>query len=526
MYLTDILKQGEHGNVEFKLSLSPKIHLSPGKRQKLASQMKYRIENGKGKAIYVIGVNDRGEAVGLSRFEFEKTLSVLKVLAAENLASIVSIERYGPEDKLIGKIVVEKTAKEKINLVVATAGHVDSGKSSLVGSLVSGIPDNGAGKTRLFLDTLPHEIERGLSAELSYAVYGFRQGETVKSNNPLNKQERARIVEHCEKIISFVDCVGHEPWLRTTIRGIVGQQIDYGLLTVDLDSGITNITKEHLGVLLAMNIPVIVAVTKIDRFPEERLNSVMEDVERILKYVGRIPIRIRSKEDIAVVIDKINNVTPIILASSVTLEGLDLLDELFKVLPPLKRDMGKPFLMYIDKVYNIKGVGTVVTGAVKQGVLKEGEELLIGPDKKGEFRSTKALSIETHHLKLHSVKAGFLVGVALRGIPSKDIERGMVLCSSSYGGKVRSVKKFLAEVLVLTHPTRIMTGYEPVLHIQTISEAVKIKCLDKPYLKAGDIGKVTMTFKYHPYFIEEGDKFVFREGKTKGIGKVLRILEP
>ncbi len=520
-----MLKLGEHDNIEFKLSLETKTHLLTEKKEKLASQMKYRLEKGKGKAVYVLGVSDKGEPVGLNRYEFEESLSVLKVLAAENSAKIVSVERYRINHKLIGKITIEKELNGKINLVIATAGHVDSGKSTLIGSLVSGLPDDGAGKTRLFLDTLPHEIKRGLSAELSYAVYGFKNSKPIKLMNPLDKKERARVVDESDKIVSFVDCVGHEPWLRTTIRGLLGQQIDYGLLTVDADVGVTRVTKEHLGILLAINKPVIVTLTKIDKYPQEKVREVENELERILKYVGRIPIKIKTVEDIPLVIDKMEAVTPIIEVSTVTMKGLDLLDELLKVLPPRKRERDKPFLMYIDKTYNIEGVGAVVTGTIKQGVLKEGEELLIGPDRHGRFRKTKAMSIETHYRKIKTVEAGFLVGVALRGINPKEIERGMVLCDLKYKKQLRNVKEFVAEVLVLTHPTRITTGYEPVVHIQTISETVKFECLDKKYLKAGETGKVKMTFKYGSHFVEKGDKLIFREGRAKGIGKILEIVK-
>ena len=102
------------------------------------------------------------------------------------------------------------------------------------------------------------------------------------------------------------------------------------------------------------------------------------------------------------------------------------------------------------------------------------------------------------------------------------IERGMILCSKEL--KPKPVRSFEAEILVLNHPTRISDGYEPVLHLHTIASVVKLKMVSKKYLKAGERGKVIMKFKYKPFFLRENDKFVFREGKTKGIGTVLKIL--
>jgi len=183
----------------------------------------------------------------------------------------------------------------------------------------------------------------------------------------------------------------------------------------------------------------------------------------------------------------------------------------------------KPFLMFIDRVYNVTGVGTVVSGTIKQGKLQPGKELILGPDSAGRFRKVKAKSIEMHYHRLAEANAGLIVGVALRGVKYDAVERGMILCDSSI--KPRAVKSFEADVLVLNHPTRVASGYEPILHSNTISETVKLRMLDKKYLKSGEFGRVRMTFKYKPQFVSVGDKFVFREGKTKGIGSITKIVK-
>ena len=89
----------------------------------------------------------------------------------------------------------------------------------------------------------------------------------------------------------------------------------------------------------------------------------------------------------------------------------------------------------------------------------------------------------------------------------------------------KAVTTFEAEILVLNHPTRIATGYEPIMHNFTIAATVRLELIDKSYLKAGETGKVKMTLRYKPQFVQEGDRFVFREGKTKGIGTVTKILK-
>jgi len=514
----------ENKNIEFKERLLSSIHLKEEKRQHLASQMKFRLENGDGKAIYIIGADDKGNIKGLTELEFEETLNVLRTVATENNAEILKTEKFNENGKIIGRILITRKYETgfKQNLIIGVAGHVHHGKSTLVASLMTGKPDKN-GTHWLYLNVLPHEIERRLTADLHYALYGFKSGKAIYLKNPLDKKERARIVEQADKVISFVDLPGHEPWLHSTIRGLIGQNIDYGLLVVAADDGVTHITKEHLGLLLAVNLPLIICITKVDRIGERRIEEVKQQIENLLKYVGRVPFTIKDEKDIAVIIDKLDVTVPIIKTSAVTLEGYSLLNNLLHALPQRKKELDKPFLMFIDRNYNITGVGTVVSGTVKQGKLKPGSELLIGPDESGQFKKVKATSIEMHYQPLKEANAGLVVGIAIKGMKYEDVKRGMILSDASV--KPRAVKSFEAEILVLNHPTRIAPGYEPVFHGQTVSESVKIDLLDKEYLKSGDSGKVRITFRYRPQFVQEGDRFIFREGKTKGIGTITKILK-
>jgi elongation factor 1-alpha len=519
-----IVPRKENKNIEFKEKLTAETHLKNDKKQHLASQMRYRLEIGDGKAVYIIGVDDRGRSKGLSEIEFEETLSVLKAIAAENNAEIAKVEKFAENGKTVGRILILRRYETglKQHVVIATAGHVSHGKSTIIGTLMTGRPDK-SGKHWLYLNVLPHEIKRGLSADLHYALYGFKAGKILNLKNPLDKKERAKIVEQADKVISFVDTVGHEPWLRTTIRGLVGQNLDYGLLVVAADDGVTHITKEHLGLLLAVNLPVMICITKIDKIGERRIGEAEQQIEELLKYVGRVPFTIKDEKDLAVIIDKLDVTVPIIKTSAVTLEGYDLLNKLLYALPQRKKELDKPFLMFIDRTYNITGVGTVVSGTVKQGKLKPGSELLIGPDASGQFKKVKATSIEMHYHPMPEANAGLVVGIAIKGIKHGDVERGMILSDASV--KPRAAKSFEAEILVLNHPTRIASGYEPVFHGQTVSESVKFELLGKEYLKSGDSGKIRMTFRYKSQFVQEGDRFVFREGKTKGIGTITKILK-
>lgn len=522
----------EGGSVEFKERLRKDVHLSEGRFESLAAQLRHRVLSGDGEATYVVGVTDEGGIAGISHDTFSETMDVLSLLAEEAEAHIEEVQTWGVNgssvasdgdaDGLVGVATVREGAMldaDSEHIVVGTAGHVDHGKSTLVGSLVTGEPDDGEGGTRSFLDVQPHEVERGLSADLSYGVYGFNDGEAVRMDNPHRKSDRARVVEESEQLVSFVDTVGHEPWLRTTIRGLVGQKLDYGLLTVAADDGPTKTTREHLGVLLATELPTIVAITKTDAVSDERAVEVEREVESLLRDVGKTPLRIERHGVDAAVAEIDENVVPVLATSAVTMDGLDTLDLLFRRLPKTADGVGE-FRMYIDRTYNVTGVGAVASGTIKSGEVEAGDELLIGPMPDGGFQEVTVRSIEMHYYRVDKAKAGRIVGIALKGIREADIERGMVLIPRDADPK--PVREFEAEVMVLNHPTRIGSGYEPVVHLETVSEAAAFYPTENRLLP-GDTGTTTVEFKFRPYLIEEGQRFVFREGQSKGVGTVTDV---
>jgi elongation factor 1-alpha len=524
--LEEALERGEEegGSIEFKERLSREIHLSGGRMESLAAQLRHRVLSGDGEATYVVGVTDDGGLAGISPDEFSESMDVLSLLAEEADAHIEEVETWGVGDGegLVGVATICEGSvldTDDEHIVVGTAGHVDHGKSTLVGSLVTGQPDDGEGSTRSFLDVQPHEVERGLSADLSYGVYGFDEQGPVHMDNPHRKSDRARVVEEADRLVSFVDTVGHEPWLRTTIRGLVGQKLDYGLLTVAADDGPTKTTREHLGILLATDLPTVVAITKVDAVEEARVEEVEREVERLLRDVGKTPLRI-ERHGVEAAADEIGEtVVPVVKTSAITMEGLDVLDDLFERLPKTTADAGE-FRMYVDRTYSVTGVGAVASGTVNSGSVEAGDDLLIGPLPDGSFREVEVRSIEMHYHRIDRAKAGRIVGIALKGIAESEIERGMVLLPGD--ADPEPVRSFDAEVVVLNHPTRIGTGYEPVVHLETISEAAVFHP-EGGQLLPGDTGRATLRFKFRPYLVEAGQRFVFREGQSKGVGTVTDV---
>ncbi len=528
------IERGERdgGAIEFKERLTREVHLSEERMESLVAQLRHRVLSGDGEATYVLGVTDDGGLAGISPEAFSETMDVLSLLAEEADAHIADVETWsagsagnGDEEGLVGLATLQEGGvfeADDDHLVVGTAGHVDHGKSTLVGTLVTGRADDGQGGTRGFLDVQPHEVERGLSADLSYAVYGFADDadEPVRMDNPHRKSDRARIVEEADRLVSFVDTVGHEPWLRTTIRGLVGQKLDYGLLVVAADDGPTKTTREHLGILLATELPTIVAITKTDAVTDDRLAAVEREVESTLRDAGQTPLLVdRYGVDVAIA-EVGDGVVPLFRTSAVTMDGIEALDRLFASLPKRATPERETFRMYVDRSYKVTGVGAVASGTVTSGTVEAGDELLIGPMPDGSFREVEVRSIEMHYHRVDRAKAGRIVGIALKGIDEAEIQRGMALVPRD--ADVEPVREFEAEVMVLNHPTRIREGYEPVVHLETLSEAAVFSPAQGRLLP-GDTGRTRVRFKFRPYLVEPGQRFVFREGSSKGVGTVIDV---
>ena len=533
--LSAALERGERegGSVEFKERFSRAVHLADGRLESLAAQLRHRVLSGDGEAEYVLGVTDDGGLAGVSPETFSESMDVLSLLAEEAGAHIADVQTWGvdsvSEDSdaasgIVGVATIREGGSltpDDDHIIVGTAGHVDHGKSTLVGSLVTGDADDGDGGTRGFLDVQPHEVERGLSADLSYGVYGFDGDGPLRVRNPDRKDERAAVVEAADRVVSFVDTVGHEPWLSTTIRGLVGQKLDYGLLTVAADDGPTKTTREHMGVLFATELPAVVAITKTDLVDDDRVAEVEQEVEALLRRTERAPLPVARHGVDAAVEELGDGVVPIVRTSAVTREGLGMLDELFERLPKTTAASG-PFRMYIDRTYRVTGVGAVASGTVKSGTVEANDDLLLGPFPDGSFREVEVRSIEMHYHRVDSAQAGRIVGIALKGVDEDAIERGMVLLPGD--ANPDPVREFEAEVMVLNHPTRIDAGYEPVVHLETVGEAARFEPEDGQLLP-GDSGRTTIRFKFRPYLVEEGQRFVFREGSSKGVGTVTSVTE-
>jgi GTPase len=516
--------------------------------QQLAGLLQTRIDEGHGETLFHLGQEDNGETMGFTKEQWDLALSRLgeaastlntdvRVLLTYNVEGPDEAETQNPKDKSChGKLLIRQspaTPEEVIETRVAVVGNVDAGKSTMLGVLVKGNLDDGRGKARVNLFRHKHEIESGRTSSVGMEIMGFdTHGDIVASNVPGRKLTWSEIGTRSAKVISFTDLAGHERYLRTTVFGLLSSSPNYCLLMVAANNGLIGMSKEHLGIALALNVPVMVVITKIDICPPHILEQTITQVTRILKSPGarKIPILVKNREQTITTATQFvsQRICPIFQVSNVTGECLDLVRTFLNILPHHGHyDAQAPFEFHVNDTFSVPFVGTVVSGIVKSGVIHAGDTVLIGPDSLGQFQTTNIRSIERKRIPVPMCCAGQSASLALKRIRRKEVRKGMVVLPKLDGPAAAAAPKvyrdFVAEVLILSHATTIRPKYQAMLHVGPVSQTCAIIDIDREYIRTGDRATVAFRFVQRPEYLAVGDRILFREGRTKGLGIVKQL---
>ncbi|KAF4598628.1 hypothetical protein EYR38_007034 [Pleurotus pulmonarius] len=427
----------------------------------------------------------------------------------------------------------------------AVVGNVDSGKSTTLGVLTrAGALDDGRGRARVGLFRHKHEMETGRTSSVGMEILGFNTSgapilpNTAHSNDPdtirREKMGWEEISTQAAKIVSFIDLAGHERYLKTTLYGLTSGAPSCIILIVGANAGLIGMSKEHLAIGLALGVPIVVCITKIDMTPANVLAETQKQVVKILKSPGcrKVPVFVKSTE-VAVELAQCfgrEKLCPIFQLSNVTGEGLDHFRTFLNLLPSSEADEDKfainhPLEFSITEIWSVPYVGTVVNGIVNAGTVKTGDAVMFGPDANGNYQNTIIRSMQRKRANVKSADAGQCVSLALKRTRRADVRKGMVLVHKTETPP-RPVRQFEGQVLILYHNTTLQRNYQAMLHCGAIRQTVRIIGMDHPngVLRTGDRATVQFEFISHPEFIKEGTKLLFREGKTKGLGMITRLL--
>ncbi|KAH8696194.1 putative GTP binding protein [Talaromyces proteolyticus] len=510
--------------------------------QILAGVIQNRIDEGHGETLFDLGLEDTGDSMGFDSSQWNTAFERLEEAANTIPARCRILLTYnvgGPQEAqasaekvkgCFGKIMIRQVperVEEVIETRIAVVGNVDAGKSTLLGVLVKGNLDDGRGKARVNLFRHKHEIESGRTSSVGMEIMGFdTQGEIVGSDKG-RKLSWEEIGKKSAKVISFSDLAGHERYLRTTVFGMLSSSPNYCLLMVAANNGLVGMSKEHLGIALALNVPVMVVITKIDICPPQILQQTITQLSRILKSPGarKIPIFIKDMEGTINTATQFvsQRICPIFQVSNVTGEGLDYIRTFLNILPHYGYyNAQAPFEFLVNDTFSVPFVGTVVSGVVKSGVVHAGDTVQIGPDSLGQFVTTTIKTIERKRIPVNVCSAGQSASFALKRVRRKEVRKGMVVVAKMENAP-KVYREFVAEVLILSHATTIRPRYQAMLHVGAVSQTCSIIDIDRAYIRTGDRALVAFRFVQRPEFLNVGDRVLFREGRTKGLGIVKSV---
>jgi small GTP-binding protein len=517
-----------------------------------------------------ISVNERGVAVVVAP-------PVPAVPAETALQSKVGrgIGKHdcSPEDEEKDDFAMKKSSEVRFGIV----GQVDAGKSTLLGVLTheknhdlseefteeNNFLDDGKGKARATILRHKHEKETGRTSSRTQRCFQYEN-----------------------KVINFVDLAGHEKYLNVTTSGLSGSILDYCLVVIAADQEtIPRMTKEHIALATAYRLPIIIAVTKIDMTPTDGMLKKMTD--RIEKMMGskaagkKYPIHVDNEDALdecamcigqkkAKIDDEFcghqmcidnhtklgksedddenpvkciaHNVCPIFKVSSKTGQGIV---ELKKFITKTihrrnwEEKVDEKPIFTIDGKYDVKGVGVIVSGNLKSGTVKVGDQLLLGP-LGGRFKNIQIKGIHNNFQQnITELKAGFSGCFWVKGYKGDKVTKKEINADTVIIEDKTCVNSFKAIVRIMHHPTTIKKSYEPVIHCLNIRQAAKIikicKCVQDPETKkitegielktirAGDPAIIYFRFLFRPVYMEKNVPLTFREGRTKGTGKITEI---
>ncbi len=392
----------------------------------------------------------------------------------------------------------EKFDRSKPHVNIGTIGHVDHGKTTLTAAITKVLAKHNPKITvRAFdsIDNAPEEKARGITIATSHVEY-----------------------ETANRHYAHVDCPGHADYVKNMITGAA--QMDGAILVVAAADGPMPQTREHILLARQVGVPaMVVFMNKVDMVDDKELLELVEMEVRELLSSYEFP-----GDDI-----------PVIQGSALkALEGdaewEAKIDELMQAvddyIPTPARETDKPFLMPVEDIFTIQGRGTVATGRIERGVINVNEPVEIVGIK--DTKNTVVTGVEMFKKLLDSGMAGDNVGLLLRGVDRKEIERGQVIAKP---GSITPHTKFKAEAYVLTKEeggrhTPFFTGYRPQFYFRT-TDVTGVANLPAGVEMVMPGDNIQMEIELiAPIAMEKGLRFAIREGgRTVGAGTVSEVVE-
>ncbi|OQV25802.1 GTP-binding protein 1 [Hypsibius exemplaris] len=487
----------------------------------------------KGETLLELGIdNVQGGTDGFAESEMTKAVETLLLVCASTTASAscTFLRQRKSDNGIVNTYLIRRRIDEEdfLEVRIAVLGNVDAGKSTLLGVLTHGELDNGRGLARMKLFRHKHEADSGRTSSVGHDILGFNADGKIVNKAFAHGADLdwEGICKESSKVITFIDLAGHEKYLKTTIFGMTGHMPDFCMLVVGANSGLAGMVKEHLGLTLALSVPVFVVVTKIDMCPANVLQDTLRMIQKLLKSPGsrKIPMMIGSADDVVTAASNFTSsrICPIFQMSSVTGANMELLQSFLNLLSSRhEAHENEPAEFMMDETYSVPGVGTVVSGTVLKGVIRLNDTMMLGPDSLGHFQAIAIRSIHRKRMPVSIVRGGQAASFALKKIKRNQLRKGMVMVAPSLNPK--ACWEFETEMLILHHPSTLQCGYQAMVHTGSCRQTIKILHMSAECLRTGDKALVRCRFIKVPEYLRPGQRMVLREGRTKAVGNITQI---
>ncbi len=403
-------------------------------------------------------------------------------------------------------------ARTKPHVNVGTIGHVDHGKTTLTAAMTKVMELKGLSKFKSYDDIAKASESQGRRDATKILTIATAHVEYETEN----------------RHYAHIECPGHADYVKNMITGAA--QMDGAILVVSAYDGPMPQTREHILLARQVNVPkVIVFMNKVDLVDDPELLDLVEleirDLLNKYQFPGDETPIIRGIANQAMRAESIDD--------PVCKPIIELLKAMDEYIPVPKRETELPFLMPVEDVFSIKGRGTVGTGRIERGKVHVGDEIeIIGLGLAKDTRKTVVTGVEMFNKTLDEGQAGDNVGLLLRGIEKKDLERGQVIAKP---GSITPHTKFHAQVYVLTKDeggrhTPFFPGYKPQFYFRTTDVTGSVLTLMSEGGKAAEMcmpgDNILMDIEIiSPIAMEEGLRFAIREGgRTVGAGVVTKVI--
>ena len=438
-------------------------------------------------------------------------------------------------------LAVEETSEKK-HLSLVVCGHVDAGKSTTTGHLIFKL----GGVSQREMEKLQQEATNNNMSSFAFAYYMDRDKAERERGVTINCTTKEFYTDSYH--FTIVDAPGHKDYIKNMITG--AGCADVALLLVPAEKGgfetaiqkgdhknniIQGQTRQHARLLSLLGIEqLIVGINKMDScdWSEERYNEIKDEMTKMIQQAGFKPRRVTfipysgfHGENLIQETDKMPwyKGWKANISKDEVAEGKTLYDALEKLARPPKRADSKMVRIPINGIYQIKGVGDVITGRIEQGIIRPNDIVGVVPRK---LSGLKIFSIEMHHKMISQALPGDNVGLNIKGLDKKNMPKIGDVIYIEKENILKPVKEFRAQVAVQEHPGQLKIGYSPLIHVRTSKASCKMtqilwktnkksgseKIVNPPFLEAGDAAEIVFEPKQGLYLESYDD--------CPGIGRI------